>query len=799
MTFVLFRYPRWTSTALVGGLAAVLLFTGLASFGIWDPWELDHADRARAWLEGASGESQLAPLLGTQLVATGFSWFGVHEWAGRLPIAVAGFFTLLVAFAWVAHLVEWRLGAYAALIAASSPIFLLNARQMLGDAPAYLTQSLVALAATFVIVMPWQAATSETSTAVDLRRRWVKLAIALLAMGTTVLLASEAAGVLQGVLPPLWAVGGAALLGIPWQVVREHRKLQVAVGTVLLAAVVLTGIVVWAVFADHAEYSVWLGGKPRGGDPPTFEVPLEVLFHGFAPWSALLPIAWGRLFLQPSAEETSGLKFLRRAVILWVGLGYLAMTLFSSRYGEGSFLPIVPLAAAVAMLLRDAERADNSWWATSVISLMFLALIMRDFGLYPMAPVAGLGLEGISDPEGFQPARTWSAILGGFGLAVFLSFCAPDGVHLRLRSPISLLKQQWGRGVAFRLWTVAAGAAALGAVVFGAITWVVEPGELGLTVLAVKTGRRLAIAVPALALAVVGGQLSLFAASKFGTFRSVPVLMAGLAVGGYVVFGFVPQLSSHFSPRLVYDTYNELAAEDEPLGEFRAGQRAAAYYATGEIQEFSEQGALVEFLNTDSRRWAVFPADELAAVDRAFRRIAERHLFVADARSARVVLATNRPVAGRTDENYLADAILDDVPGMAYRVDATFQDKVELLGYDLDLPRNGYVGAGESFTVTWYWRSLAPVPGGYKVFLHVDGQGHRIHGDHDPVDGKYPLRLWEVGDVIVDRQELSVAANYRPGPYTFFIGFYAGENRLPVTRGRQDGDNRVIAGVLQVR
>ena len=85
------------------------------------------------------------------------------------------------------------------------------------------------------------------------------------------------------------------------------------------------------------------------------------------------------------------------------------------------------------------------------------------------------------------------------------------------------------------------------------------------------------------------------------------------------------------------------------------------------------------------------------------------------------------------------------------------------------------------------------------MFLHVDGQGNRLNGDHDPVEGKYPVRLWDEGDVVVDVQELSVPANYRPGPYTFFIGFYAGEGRLTVEEGPKDTENRVRAGTVLVR
>jgi hypothetical protein len=73
-----------------------------------------------------------------------------------------------------------------------------------------------------------------------------------------------------------------------------------------------------------------------------------------------------------------------------------------------------------------------------------------------------------------------------------------------------------------------------------------------------------------------------------------------------------------------------------------------------------------------------------------------------------------------------------------------------------------------------------------------------LNGDHDPVDGKYPVRLWDEGDVIVDRQQLKVPATYRAGAYTIFVGLFRGEKRLEVTNGPSDGENRVRAGIIRL-
>jgi hypothetical protein len=53
--------------------------------------------------------------------------------------------------------------------------------------------------------------------------------------------------------------------------------------------------------------------------------------------------------------------------------------------------------------------------------------------------------------------------------------------------------------------------------------------------------------------------------------------------------------------------------------------------------------------------------------------------------------------------------------------------------------------------------------------------------------------------VVVDRQELTVPANYRPGPYTIFLGLYSGDSRLEIVSGPEAEDDRVRAGVLRIR
>ncbi|MFS8071178.1 MAG: hypothetical protein ACMG6S_32825, partial [Byssovorax sp.] len=95
------------SRVLAYAVAAIVLFPFLAKSGIWDPYELDAADLGRriavrvfhaASLEIPGSVSALPTLTDLRMgelpftsMALGFRAFGLHDWTGRLPLAIWGF------------------------------------------------------------------------------------------------------------------------------------------------------------------------------------------------------------------------------------------------------------------------------------------------------------------------------------------------------------------------------------------------------------------------------------------------------------------------------------------------------------------------------------------------------------------------------------------------------------------------------------------------------------------------------------------------------------------------------------
>lgn len=763
--------------ALAASVLAGLILVRLSAYGIWDPWELSVADAARRYADGVA--SHPVPLA-VRLIAASFAAFGAREWAGRLPLALSGLALLLLIGAWTRLFAARRTAFYAALVLASTPYFVLHSREMVGATPAFATSALVMLGASAVVFADRPSG------------RTLLLGIFGCALGAV--LGALSAGVLNTVLPPLVAVTlTAALSGRVAETEGPQRK---AVLGVFAATAFVVVMVARALVQHAADANLWIFAAPQDGAVVTYERVVEHLFHGFAPWSAVLPVALGTVLRSP--REWSRAQLLGALCVLWASLAYAAQSVFLSSYGNVAFMAPGALSVAVALWLSERERTERMDLAELIVVLLMLGLIIRDFGLYPASPFAGLELGEARVPTVFNPKRAWSLVLGLFGLTLLLtSVAGGERAKLDPKAPYRQLGVLWNRSLGHKAWLVTFAALLLGLLVFGALAFI-APVALKLTSLGTRIGRVVFFVPVAIPLGILGAQVVYRESVRLRELRSILLVVSGLAVGFYTSQVFLPQLSSHLSPRGVFDTYNELAKKGEPLAQHRIEGRAATFYAHGEVRDFSGQSELVSFLASPGRKWAAFPTEDMSEIDVAFRRRTGKHLFVPSLRNGKVTLAANEPIKGAENTNPLASTVKKQPVPVEFPVNADFDGKVELLGYNLELPRKDTVGPGQTFHVTWVWRAKQSNIGNYKVFLHVDSGDQRINGDHDPVDEKYPVRLWDQGDIIIDRQAVSIPATSPAGVYTMFVGLFRGESRLSVTQGSHDG-NRVRAGTIRVQ
>lgn len=775
--------------------AAAILLVGLGRHGIWDPTELAFADSVRN-----GGHFVGRPPLQGSLVALGFKLFGIHDWSGRVVGAMACLATAIAAMGIARRHFDAPTAAYAAIAAVASPLVVLNARWMMGDGGVLGAQSLFGLC---VFTLAFEGTRASACPTRERAALWGAAGL-VLPFGVLAILSR---GALMGVLPPLLAVLAVTL--VDGRAESAARRRRYAISAIAMGLLVATAV---AVARDLAVYSVLIGGSPSAEASPSFERFLQIAVHTLAPWSVLFVIGAARSLVpkvdvggenvasaEPESAADGETARLRLALVLWAVFSFGAAALFSSRYGTAGFFAVVPVAVLAAVTLREAEIGRRVELAAVLIASMLLALVLRDFAIYPASPLAGVPANAPTLATEFQPKHVWALLFLAFGLTFGF------GASSRAADSWPPIRQAWAATLASvtdyvrRQPATIAAIALLILVELVTITLGVIGAKFGIASIGVRAARAVAVGVPVGLWALAfGTNLALRAFSKLGRARMLPTVLVGVAFGAFIQGPFLVELSGELSPREVYATYTRLRHAGEELVEFDIASRAASYYVGSGVKTAATPGELVTHLSGTGRRWAMFRRSMLPEIDRLYRTASGQHLVIADARNLEVVLATNSPIAGHRDQNPLASAVRGGAVRPQHRTAIRFED-VELIGYDLTLPNGETVGAGQNFRVTWYWKVLRAPTRDWRIFVHVDGAGLRLNGDHDPVEGLLPTRQWQVGDTIADTQELSVPSSYPAVDFTLYLGFYSGNDRMTIVSGEHTPDNRAIAGQLSVR
>ncbi|MGM0555605.1 MAG: carbohydrate-binding family 9-like protein [Myxococcota bacterium] len=144
--------------------------------------------------------------------------------------------------------------------------------------------------------------------------------------------------------------------------------------------------------------------------------------------------------------------------------------------------------------------------------------------------------------------------------------------------------------------------------------------------------------------------------------------------------------------------------------------------------------------------------------------------------------------------------ILEEEPEPEYRINANFDGKIELVGLSV----SDNLEAGKKATFTWYWKALDDLDANWQVFVHFDSktESYRQGLDHHPVDGLYQTSRWKKGQIIEDVQEVVLNKDYPAGAAVPYIGFYKGDQRLPIKNASEidtTDDRRVIGPELKVK
>jgi hypothetical protein len=141
----------------------------------------------------------------------------------------------------------------------------------------------------------------------------------------------------------------------------------------------------------------------------------------------------------------------------------------------------------------------------------------------------------------------------------------------------------------------------------------------------------------------------------------------------------------------------------------------------------------------------------------------------------------------------------------AYRRTVTWDDRIQLLGYDLDKP---LYHPGEAIQLTLYYRRVGEIEANYTVFTHLWGPDNPATGgpvwgqdDSEPCRRSYPTSLWDMTEIVVDAFSIPIAADAPAGDYNLAMGFYHWQTleRLPIADATTEvSANAAILGPVDI-
>lgn len=834
--------------------AAWSLFVPLARAGIWDPYELEVAELGRriainlmnAPSLALSGLDNRVPILSElgrgQLpfssIALGFKLFGLHDWAGRLPLAVWGLLGILACYVLVRRLLDKAAAPFAVLMLASCPLYFLHARTMLGD---IVTMASLAIACAGLGLAVFDNELRPGSW------RW-SLALAVGALG--LLCGFACRGAILGVALPCLGVAASALLVLPMGIGTWRSPRSLVVWLTLVCGLVMLVLGVRALFGSADQYSMLVGAQLAPPKRlPTHDAVLHALGHGLLPWSALLPFALGALLRTPMGDDPNALERetgLRVLSLVMATLAVLAHGLLSPLIDELPFCGVFAFAIAIAVLLRDLERGRPATLATGVGALALLVLLVMDYRQFPEKALSAFVIGDAKVPDSFKDIGK-RFLLMGTGLAALgaiAGFWERDPSDAS-GEPATGWKAAWQRGasrlrqsVSRDFWRNRAGfvredyrvwPAALRELFHGNPLYALAAVELLLLTLFIeqRTPKKPFHVVPAVWLEQVPAPLVTYGWLAFPgvlllpllilgfrdllrvVFRVLPITRGSVAVLGFVAFGLVlsvgyyPALAAQLSPRDVFESYRRVAKPGDELGIIGSTSGTSAYYTGTNTKMFEGTAQAATWLLEPNapRRYLVIASTDLGKLNSQYRAQAKppMNLPVADSRSSEILLVSNRPGEAK-DTNPLAAIVLDQKPTVAHPADASFDDELDLVGWEV-VTTDGKVteqlstGTAYRFRICYFVREK--VTGNWQTFIHLDG-AERINLDHDTAQARYAMSLWNKGDFVIDEHEFTVARGQAAGKYSVNFGLFQGSRRKKVTRGTQS-DNRLSVGEIEIR
>lgn len=561
---------------------------------------------------------------------------------------------------------------------------------------------------------------------------------------------------------PLYTLLGKLFTCLPFGDVAYRVNLFSAV----IAALTLVGVRRAALLATRSQWLSWVAAVALGVTPTFWAQATTANIRAMTAFFT----AWQLYFLLRYGEQRSQQALVGFALVFGFGIGHHGSLVFLA-------IPYAFYLLAVDPTLWQRWR----FWARPAFAFVGSFLVL----LYlPLRSLMGA-------PFDAQPIRSVGAFLDhvlarGFGGDMF-AFIAPGVLRDRLPVLGNILVFQFGHlllAVALlgfiallwrecRLWLLIGGTFLVSA--FVAITY-----------RAPQTVEYLLPAYVAMALLISAG------AALFWRWRQ-PVI-SGVAVALILWWG-ADNLRQHYPSFAAL--HHDASARDRAVNLLQAAPPEALILANWHDVTPLWYLQYVEGLRPDLRVDYVYPEGSTPNAEVWQRRINE-------ALSARPVIVTSYyrefealpyrflPFHGAQQ---VVSGPLRALPGGMRPVDAVFEDKIRILGYDVSADE---LTMGDELVVRIAWQPTQPLQRDYSFFVHLVnptdgvplGQGDKTHA----------AARYQVGELLIDEYQMPLLPTAAAGHYTLLTGVYitfpeGGWQRLPSSAG---GD-AVTLGDIAVR
>ncbi|RJO65533.1 MAG: glycosyltransferase family 39 protein [Myxococcales bacterium] len=276
------------------------------------------------------------------------------------------------------------------------------------------------------------------------------------------------------------------------------------------------------------------------------------------------------------------------------------------------------------------------------------------------------------------------------------------------------------------------------------------------------------------------------------------LLAAGLTL--FCNTWLMPKLTPTYSLAHLWYAYLEHSDGKDPMCAYHSWEeRSVSYYSNNKIVylDSRKNGSETKFFKKPGKLYCMVDHNVYPKLRERVKKNADRDLYIVDSEHPFTYLVATDPPQADKDKPATGDKtfLLDAAPALEKPVEAVWDGKIKLLGWESDKPS---YKRGERITLSFYFEALADVGDDWQIFIHGDvvNGGGRMNGDHLPASGRHPTDKWTKGQIVKDVWSGVVPTHLSSGAIEIYLGFFKEEGRMKVESGPDDGDDRVRLGSL---